>query len=72
LRNDRQQAVWPAVVLAAAAWWYFPAGARRGSNLFHYRVIIVILGHFAGFLAPHWAIDCRSHRGDRRMVLGKA
>lgn len=30
---------------------------RLGSNLFHYGVIIVILGHFTGFLAPHWAID---------------
>ncbi|HET6607132.1 MAG TPA: respiratory nitrate reductase subunit gamma [Rhodopila sp.] len=30
---------------------------RVGSNLFHYGVIIVILGHFAGFLAPHWAVD---------------
>ena len=30
---------------------------RLGSNLFHYGVLIVILGHFAGFLAPHWAID---------------
>jgi nitrate reductase gamma subunit len=30
---------------------------QLGSNLFHYGVIIVILGHFAGFLAPHWAID---------------
>jgi nitrate reductase gamma subunit len=30
---------------------------RLGSNLFHYGVIIVILGHFAGFLAPHWAMD---------------
>src|SRR5262249_56515974 len=29
---------------------------RLGSNLFHYGVIIVILGHFAGFLAPHWAV----------------
>ena len=28
-----------------------------GSNLFHYGVIIVILGHFAGFLAPDWAVD---------------
>jgi hypothetical protein len=27
---------------------------RLGSNLFHYGVIVVILGHFAGFLAPHW------------------
>ncbi len=30
---------------------------RLGSNLFHFGVIIVILGHFAGFLAPHWAVD---------------
>ena len=30
---------------------------RLGSNLFHYGVIIVILGHFAGFLAPHWLVD---------------
>jgi nitrate reductase gamma subunit len=29
---------------------------RLGSNLFHYGVIVVILGHFAGFLSPHWAI----------------
>jgi len=29
---------------------------RLGSNLFHYGVIIVILGHFAGFLAPDWAV----------------
>jgi nitrate reductase gamma subunit len=30
---------------------------RLGSNLFHYGVLVVILGHFAGFLAPHWAVD---------------
>lgn len=30
---------------------------RLGSNLFHYGVIVVILGHFAGFLVPHRAID---------------
>jgi nitrate reductase gamma subunit len=29
---------------------------RLGSNLFHYGVIVVILGHFGGFLAPHWAV----------------
>ncbi|HVU21858.1 MAG TPA: respiratory nitrate reductase subunit gamma [Rhizomicrobium sp.] len=27
-----------------------------GSNLFHYGVLIVILGHFVGFLTPEWAI----------------
>ena len=30
---------------------------RLCSNLFHYGVILVILGHFAGFLAPHWLVD---------------
>jgi nitrate reductase gamma subunit len=30
---------------------------RLGSNLFHFGVIIVILGHFVGFLAPDWAVD---------------
>jgi nitrate reductase gamma subunit len=30
---------------------------RLGSNMFHYGVIVVILGHFAGFLAPDWAVD---------------
>jgi nitrate reductase gamma subunit len=30
---------------------------RLGSNLFHYGVIVVIIGHFAGFLAPHWTVD---------------
>ncbi|MCA8867933.1 MAG: respiratory nitrate reductase subunit gamma [Rhodobacteraceae bacterium] len=30
---------------------------QLGSNLFHYGVITVILGHFVGFLAPHWAVD---------------
>ncbi len=30
---------------------------RLGSNLFHYGVIVVILGHFVGFLSPAWAVD---------------
>jgi nitrate reductase gamma subunit len=30
---------------------------RLGSNLFHYGVLVVIFGHFAGFLAPDWAVD---------------
>ncbi|PWJ83780.1 respiratory nitrate reductase gamma subunit [Pseudaminobacter salicylatoxidans] len=33
------------------------AGSLRiGSNLFHYGVLVVILGHFVGFLAPHWLV----------------
>lgn len=30
---------------------------RWGSNLFHYGVLTVIAGHFAGFLMPEWALD---------------
>lgn len=29
---------------------------RLGSNLFHYGVLVVIIGHFVGFLTPDWAI----------------
>jgi len=29
---------------------------RWGSNLFHYGVLVVIIGHFAGFLVPQWMI----------------
>ncbi|WP_103035352.1 respiratory nitrate reductase subunit gamma [Castellaniella caeni] len=30
---------------------------RWGSNLFHVGILTVVLGHFAGFLTPGWAID---------------
>lgn len=30
---------------------------RLGSNLFHYGILVVIIGHFVGFLTPEWAID---------------
>lgn len=30
---------------------------RLGSNLFHYGILVVIAGHFAGFLAPHWMVN---------------
>lgn len=29
---------------------------RWGSNLFHYSVLVVVAGHFVGFLTPDWAI----------------
>ncbi len=30
---------------------------RLGSNLFHWGVLVVVLGHFGGFLAPHWLVS---------------
>lgn len=29
---------------------------RIGSNLFHYGILVVVGGHFVGFLTPEWAI----------------
>jgi len=29
---------------------------RWGSNLFHYGVLVVVAGHFVGFLMPEWAV----------------
>ena len=44
---------------------------RLGSNLFHYGVIIVILGHFAGFLAPDWAVGwALSPVGHQLLAMG--
>jgi len=30
---------------------------RVGSNLFHWGILVVVVGHFAGFLAPHWMVS---------------
>lgn len=30
---------------------------RLGSNLFHYGILLVVLGHFVGFLTPDWMVD---------------
>ncbi len=39
---------------------------RVGSNLFHYGVLVVVAGHFVGFLAPdwivRWALDPAQHQ----------
>src|SRR5262249_31009181 len=39
---------------------------RLGSNLFHYGIIVVVLGHFGGVLSPGWAtrgaVNSRQHQ----------
>lgn len=30
---------------------------RLGSNFFHWGVLVVVAGHFGGFLAPHWLVS---------------
>jgi nitrate reductase gamma subunit len=53
IRYDREPFTWK----SDSSQMLRKAQLRLGSNLFHVGVIIVILGHFAGFLAPHWALD---------------
>ncbi|TAM00289.1 MAG: respiratory nitrate reductase subunit gamma [Paraburkholderia sp.] len=49
-RFDREQYTWKSDTSQLLR-----RGALRiGSNLFHWGVLVVVLGHFVGFLAPHW------------------
>jgi nitrate reductase gamma subunit len=48
IRFDREPYTWK----SDSSQMLRKAQLRIGSNLFHYGVIVVILGHFAGFLAP--------------------
>ncbi|MEO8883788.1 MAG: respiratory nitrate reductase subunit gamma, partial [Devosia sp.] len=41
---------------------------RLGSNLFHVGVIIVVLGHFVGFLTPGWAIDWALNPAQHQLI----
>ncbi|WP_219918607.1 respiratory nitrate reductase subunit gamma [Rhodanobacter sp. PCA2] len=41
---------------------------RWGSNLFHYGILVVVLGHFAGFLMPEWAIGWLLDPGQHQLL----
>src|SRR6185312_8818505 len=41
---------------------------RLGSNLFHAGVIVVVLGHFAGFLAPEWAVEWAINPAQHQLI----
>lgn len=30
---------------------------RLGSNMFHFGILVVVIGHFVGFLTPHWLVS---------------
>ena len=53
IRFDRDPYTWKSdsSQMLRAGW------LRIGSNLFHYGVLVVIFGHFVGFLTPHWMVD---------------
>ncbi|HTT37246.1 MAG TPA: respiratory nitrate reductase subunit gamma [Burkholderiales bacterium] len=41
---------------------------RWGSNLFHFGVLFIFLGHFFGMLTPHWAYSWLISAGDKQLL----
>lgn len=52
IRFDREQYSWK----SDSSQLLRRGALRLGSNLFHWGVLVVVLGHFGGFLAPHWLV----------------
>ncbi|MDB5774626.1 MAG: narI [Herbaspirillum sp.] len=53
IRFDREQYTWK----SDSSQLLRRRQLRLGSNLFHIGILIVIAGHFVGFLAPHWMVS---------------
>jgi nitrate reductase gamma subunit len=53
IRFDRDQYTWK----SDSSQLLRRGALRLGSNLFHWGVLVVVLGHFAGFLAPRWLVS---------------
>jgi len=51
-RFDREQYTWKSDTSQLLR----RGALRLGSNLFHWGILVVVLGHFFGFLAPHWLV----------------
>ncbi|BCG04233.1 respiratory nitrate reductase subunit (plasmid) [Paraburkholderia sp. PGU19] len=53
VRFDREQYTWK----SDSSQLLRHGALRLGSNLFHWGILIVVGGHFVGFLAPHWLVS---------------
>jgi nitrate reductase gamma subunit len=53
VRFDREQYTWK----SDSSQMLRHGALRLGSNLFHWGILIVVGGHFVGFLAPHWLVS---------------
>lgn len=53
IRFDREQYTWK----SDTSHMLRRGTLRVGSNLFHWGILVVVVGHFAGFLAPHWMVS---------------
>jgi len=53
IRFDREQYTWK----SDSSQLLRHGALRLGSNLFHCGILVVVVGHFVGFLAPHWMVS---------------
>jgi nitrate reductase gamma subunit len=53
VRFDREQYTWK----SDSSQMLRHGALRLGSNLFHFGILVVVGGHFVGFLAPHWLVS---------------
>src|SRR5690606_28504050 len=52
IRFDREQYTWK----SDSSQLLRRRQLRLGSNLFHIGILVVVIGHFVGFLTPHWMV----------------
>jgi len=64
IRFDREQYTWK----SDSSQLLRRRQLRLGSNLFHVGVLIVIAGHFVGFLAPHWLVSPFINASQHQMI----
>ncbi len=64
VRFDRDQYTWK----SDSSQLLRARGLRWGSNLFHFGVLFIFLGHFFGMLTPHWAYAWLITSGDKQLL----
>lgn len=64
LRFDREQYTWK----SDSSQLLRARQLRWGSNLFHFGVLFIFLGHFFGLLAPHWSYAWLITAGHKQLL----
>jgi len=64
IRFDREQYSWR----SGSSQMLRKSQLRWGSNLFHFGILFLFLGHFVGLLTPHWAYEPFISAGAKQML----
>jgi len=64
IRFDRDQYTWR----SGSSQLLRAKQLRWGSNLFHFGILFLFLGHFVGLLTPHWAYEWLIDPADKQLV----